>query len=48
MNRMINRQMQGINLRAAVGILVALSVVAAFSVSRAVPCIASASSFGKG
>ena len=48
MDRMINRQVQGIDLGAAIGVLVAISVVAAFSVSRAVPCVALASSFGEG
>ena len=47
MDRMINRQVQGINLGTAIGIHMTVGVVAAFSVSRAIPCVALASSFGE-
>ena len=44
MNRIINRQVQSIDLRAAIGVLVAVCVVATLIICGAIPCVAFASS----
>ena len=47
MDRMINRQVQGINLGAAIGIFVTVGVVATLCIGGAIPCVALASGFGE-
>ena len=48
MDRMINRQVQGIDLDAAIGVLMTKRVVPTFGVGSAIPCVAFAGNFGEG